>query len=185
MIGGARPEKVVRCFCGTAGVRYLIDGHNLIGQIPGIDLADPDDEIRLVERLKQFTARHRCRCTVVFDGGLPGGKARSLGNSRVEVIFAHSGTNADRIILERLRQHPDGQTLTVVSNDQLIRSEAVRLKMKVLSASEFARRLNERPATPDWDDKPPDGPPSPAEIREWERLFSSRQRQNPRKDKKR
>jgi len=31
---------------------YLIDGHNLIAQMPGFSLSDPDDEARLVLRLR-------------------------------------------------------------------------------------------------------------------------------------
>ena len=35
----------------------LIDGHNLIAKLPGIHLDDPDDEERLVERLRRYQAR--------------------------------------------------------------------------------------------------------------------------------
>ena len=52
----------------------LIDGHNLIGQMPDIDLADPDEESKLVHRLKRYCRQHNRRATVVFDAGLPGGK---------------------------------------------------------------------------------------------------------------
>jgi hypothetical protein len=33
---------------------FLIDGHNLIGALPDLDLDDPDDEARLVERLQRL-----------------------------------------------------------------------------------------------------------------------------------
>ena len=36
---------------------FLIDGHNLIGRMPGISLDDPDDEARLVAQLRAFCAR--------------------------------------------------------------------------------------------------------------------------------
>ena len=38
---------------------YLIDGHNLIGQMPGLSLDDPHDEAKLVERLKQLHGPQR------------------------------------------------------------------------------------------------------------------------------
>jgi len=152
-------------------MHYLIDGHNLIDQMPDISLSDPEDEAKLVQRLKQFAARHRCRCTVVFDHGLPGGLARQLSNSQVEVIFAHSGTDADRIIQQRLRAQVDRRALTVVSNDRQVIAEAARLKIAVVPSSDFARRLVRSAAASAWDDKPPDRPLSPAELQEWERLF--------------
>ena len=35
-------------------MNYIIDGHNLISQLPGIDLNMPDDEQRLIELLILF-----------------------------------------------------------------------------------------------------------------------------------
>lgn len=155
-------------------MHYLIDGHNLIDQMPDISLSDPQDEAKLVQRLKQFAARHRCRCTVVFDHGLPGGPAQHLSNSQVEVIFAHSGTDADRIIQQRLKAQVDRRALAVVSNDQQVIAEAARLKIAAISSCDFARRLIGNTAVSAGDDKPPDRPLSPAELQEWERLFGHR-----------
>ena len=33
-------------------MHYLIDGHNLIARVPGLSLADPDDEVKLLQLLK-------------------------------------------------------------------------------------------------------------------------------------
>ena len=38
---------------------YLIDGHNLIGQLADIDLDDPNDESLLVQKLNGWTSRTR------------------------------------------------------------------------------------------------------------------------------
>ncbi|GIV81261.1 MAG: hypothetical protein KatS3mg051_0615 [Anaerolineae bacterium] len=154
-------------------MRYLIDGHNLIDQLPDISLSDPDDEVRLVERLKGFCARQRCRCTVVFDQGLPGGKARDLSNSQVEVVFAYSGSSADRVIIARLRNVRDRKGITVVSGDQSIVAEARRLKIAVISSAEFARRMGQRAIPRNTDDKPLDRPLTRDELSEWERFFGS------------
>ena len=48
-------------------------------------------------------ARNGKRCTVIFDGGLPGGWSRDLSTYSVQAVFAHGGTSADAIILERIR----------------------------------------------------------------------------------
>ena len=34
-------------------MHYLIDGHNLIARVPGLSLADPDDEVKLLQLLKR------------------------------------------------------------------------------------------------------------------------------------
>lgn len=36
---------------------YIIDGHNLIGVLPDIHLNQPDDEQRLLARLRGYRAR--------------------------------------------------------------------------------------------------------------------------------
>ena len=38
---------------------YLIDGHNLIGQLPDLSLTDPDDEAKLVQKLTGFPRARR------------------------------------------------------------------------------------------------------------------------------
>jgi len=47
----------------------LIDGHNLIGRMPVLSLADPDDERQLVTLLLAYRARTKKAVTVVFDPG--------------------------------------------------------------------------------------------------------------------
>ncbi len=148
---------------------YLIDGHNLIGQLPGITLQDPDDELRLVERLRGVMGRKRARCTVVFDAGLPGGPSRELSTPSVQVVFAHSGTTADRIILERIRNARDATRWIVVTNDQAIASQARRRGMRVMWSGVFAREMSAPAPIPD--DENPNPHVTPDELDEWLALF--------------
>ena len=147
---------------------YLIDGHNLIGQLPDLDLDDPHDEAKLVERLKSFMGRKRKRCTVIFDGGLPGGKSRDLSTHSVRVVFAHGGTNADRIIMERIRNTRDSGKLTIVSADHEIIDVARRQRMQVVAPSAFADEMN-APSIPDDDN--PNPHLSAHEVDDWLRIF--------------
>src|SRR5512139_530840 len=89
---------------GLTPVPYLIDGHNLIAQMPDLTLDDPNDEVKLVLRLRQFAGRKKQSITVVFDHGIPGGWSSQLSTGPVKVIFAGSHSNADRIIMERIRE---------------------------------------------------------------------------------
>jgi predicted RNA-binding protein with PIN domain len=152
-------------------VPYLIDGHNLIGQIVDLRLDDPHDEAKLVERLKSTMARQQKRCVVVFDGGLPGGLSRDLSTGSVQAIFAHGGTTADAIIMERLRHLRDPGSWIVVSADHEITDAAARRRVRVMSPAEFAARMS-GPAVPD-DDENPDPHLSPNEVEDWLRLFGA------------
>jgi uncharacterized protein len=151
-------------------VPYLIDGHNLIGKIAGLSLDDPHDEAKLVERLKAFMVRKRKQCTVVFDRGLPGGTSRDLSTHSVKAVFAHSGTTADRIIIERIRdaRHPAG--LIVVSADREILNVAERRGARVISPTVFATELEARPVPNDSDPNPH---VSPGEVEHWLRIFGA------------
>jgi hypothetical protein len=147
---------------------YLIDGHNLIGQLKDLSLDDPHDEARLVERLKSFAARKGARCVVVFDGGLPGGLSRDLSTHSVQVVFAHGGTSADAIILERIGSLHDPDNWTVVSADRTIVEAAERRRVRVLPPAGFIQALA-TPAAPN--DRNRDPHLTPGEIDEWLALF--------------
>lgn len=119
---------------------YIIDGHNLIGQIPDISLDDPNDEAKLVQKLAGFAARTGKRCTVIFDSGLPGGKSR-MSSASVEVIFASDRTNADRVILGRIRGISDASNWTVVSSDNAVLEAARKKGMQGVKSADFAQIL--------------------------------------------
>ncbi len=154
---------------------YLIDGHNLIGQLPDLSLDDPHDEAKLIERLKGFMAHRRKRCTVVFDGGLPGGPSRDLSTGSVRVIFAHGGTTADRIILERLHNTADTHAWVVVTADREIIAEAQRCHARVQSPADFAREMHSSHEThaPTTLKDNPNPRLSPQDVEEWLRLFGA------------
>jgi hypothetical protein len=147
---------------------YLIDGHNLIGQLPDISLEDPNDEAKLVQKLVGFAARSRSQCVVVFDQGLPGGQS-SMSTHSVRVIFASSQhSTADKVMIERINNTQDVAEWTVVSSDQAVVDTARRRGMKILRAPEFTRLLN-RPRGKQ--DESVEVYPSAEEVEEWLKLF--------------
>ena len=152
---------------------YLIDGHNLIAQMPGLSLSDPDDEAQLVLRLRQFVGRKRQKITVVFDHGIPGGWSRDLSTGPVKVVFAGSHSNADRVILERIREAARPRDIKLVTSDRDLRQKAEVYRVEMITSQDFALTLL----------KPPPGDPeaqpderedvwlSKDEVKEWMRLF--------------
>jgi uncharacterized protein len=138
---------------------YIIDGHNLIGVLPDIDLADPDDEARLLERLRAYRARatHAGPMIVFFDAGP---RAREIASSIlassarreappsslvVEARFADPGQTADDAIVAFLRGAvgQPGQ-YAVVTDDQELTRRVRALGASAIRASEFAKRLAPR-----------------------------------------
>jgi predicted RNA-binding protein with PIN domain len=149
----------------------LIDGHNLISALPDIDLDDPHDEAKLVEKLKGYCGRTGKSCTVVFDQGIPGGQSRDLSAGPVRVIFAAAyRTSADRVIRERIREARDPGALTVVSSDHEVRAAALQRNMRVLTSEAFADLMHEA-MTPEGDDETDDVHLSEAEVNDWLRFF--------------
>mgnify|MGYP001088374273 CR=1 FL=1 len=146
----------------------LIDGHNLIGQMPDLHLDDPEDEAKLAARLRTYCARTGRRVTVVFDQGLPGGRSRELSGGGVEVVFASPGRSADGVLRERIRRARDPRGLIVVTSDQAIGAEARARGARVVRSEAFAAQLS---APPPAVETGPDRHLSPQEVEEWLRVF--------------
>ena len=139
---------------------YIIDGHNLIGVLPDIHLGDPNDEARLLERLRSYRARATLRAgpmIVFFDAGPgsdetpPGIPARRPGRRTsgyspgVEARFAGPGQTADDAIVTFLRGVPEPGQYAVVTDDQELTRRVRALGASATRASEFATRLAPRP----------------------------------------
>lgn len=149
---------------------YLIDGHNLIGQLPDLQLDDPDDEAKLVQKLAGWSARTRRQCVVVFDAGLPGGTSR-MSTKTVRVVFASQTSSADKVIIDRIYKEKHPKNWTVVSSDNGVLDIAKRQGMQILKAMEFARLLQRPiPIRPDLGEAV-DVKLSADEVDEWLKLF--------------
>ena len=148
---------------------YLIDGHNLIGQTPGMSLADPDDERKLVTRLSAYLMRVRKKGTVIFDNGQPGG-AGQWSSAVLQVVFARTPASADDLIRRRLAGEKNPRGLVVVSSDQAVAVAARAAHAQVQSSAEFAKQMLKKPAAAAKDDSPL----SEEEILAWEKEFKRR-----------
>jgi predicted RNA-binding protein with PIN domain len=147
----------------------LIDGHNLIGRLPDISLADADDEAWLVSRLQAYAGRTGKRVTVVFDRGMPGGDSRALSSGRVQVVFAPTGRNADRLLKARIRRARDPGGLTVVTSDREVIAMAQDRGARVVRAGAFVSDLDAPPAPVVGGKR--DVHLSPEEVEAWLALF--------------
>ena len=124
---------------------FLVDGHNLIGQLQDLTLDDPQDEAKLTMAVKRFCMRGNIKATIIFDNGLPGGVSKQLSNSLVTVIFAPSGTQADSLLMRRAREIGNLKDVVLVTSDRRITRLAYAYGMTSMSSEEFALLLGFRP----------------------------------------
>lgn len=157
-------------------MHYLIDGHNLIARVPGLSLADPDDEAKLVQLLKRWAAADtRRKVTVIFDKGLPGGEAKHLSGGGVRALFAPDNRSADALLIRRIEGIDDPAQYTVVTSDGVILRAAQRRRVPTQRSEQFAvAMVNERTfptAAPPAADAHANPRLSPNEVNEWLELF--------------
>lgn len=155
---------------------YLIDGHNVIGQLPDINLADPDDEVKLILKLRSFAGRMGKKITVVFDSGLPAGYEKTLSTPSVQVHFAPSNSSADAVIMNMIRKIKHPNSWILVTSDSMVASLGRERKMQVITAQHFAQALNapsstKKKSTAAIPSAKAEPNLSKAEVDEWLRLF--------------
>lgn len=141
---------------------WLIDGHNLIGQLQDLSLDDPYDEAKLSMAIRSYCMRAQMKATVIFDNGLPGGVSRQLSNSQVTVIFAPPRTNADLLIMQRAKDMHHERNFVLVTSDRRILRLAYAYGIETMASEEFALLIGFRPV-----ETPPEPakPDQPAEVR--------------------
>lgn len=151
---------------------YIIDGHNLIGRMPGIELNDIDDERQLIELLVEFSGQAQKDIEVFFDNAPPG-QMRVQRFGRVVARFVRAGLTADEAIRHRLeRLGREARNWTVVSSDRTVQTSARAAGAQVQEAGAFARLLQNKlegeTGTPI---HPREAALSPDEVDDWLRLF--------------
>ena len=154
---------------------YIIDGHNLIPNIPGLDLEDIDDELRLVELLQAYCQSARQRVDVYFDNAPPG-FARGQKYGAVTAHFVRQGTTADTAIQRRLeRMGKAAKNWTVVSSDGQVQAAARAARAHFMPADSFAQHLGKvlKGKTPEGE-RTSDEELSQAELDEWLDLFGGK-----------
>ena len=123
---------------------YLIDGHNLIGKLPDIQLSDPDDEQKLVKRLNDWCLIDgRRKIKVFFDAGEFGGLGDMLSRPAVRVQFSRVGQTADTVIVQYLQSIKNPQEFTLVTSDREIIYAARKRRVGYILSEEFAVLLAE------------------------------------------
>ncbi len=151
-------------------MRYLIDGHNLIPHIDGLNLRQEDDEQRLIGLLQDFCRTQRASVEVYFDNAAPGqAPQRSFGS--VTAHFVRRGQTADAAILQRLISiKRSARQWCVVSSDQRVRAGAREAQAKLMQSEEFARLMQSTPRG-GAAEKPLEAPLGEEDVEAWLQFF--------------
>ena len=154
-------------------MQWLIDGHNLIGQMPNLRLDDAHDEEELLEYLRRYRARTGHTVTVVFDAGQDYQPAKTHQQGGITVQFVRQGQTADQVLIRRIHQVKNPQAVMVVTSDREVEQAARQARIRVVSAQEFARRLHQ-PTSLAEEKGQTDIELSPDEVDEWLTIFNRR-----------
>jgi predicted RNA-binding protein with PIN domain len=151
-------------------MKLVIDGHNLIPNVPGLNLAQMDDEQFLLDRLQVYCRIRRTGMDVFFDKAPPGySGTRKIG--QISAHFIRQGQTADDAILDFVRrQGHAAQAVRVITSDRRVAVEARALGAAVQSSQEFAADLEQalrQAASTTRTDPHVD----PDELEEWLRMF--------------
>jgi uncharacterized protein len=127
-------------------VPYFFDGHNLLGQTPGLSLRSPEDRRRLVSILASFCRDRRCRMTVFFDGEPPAGwPAAPSQIGGVRVLHSGRGNSADDLILETIRKSRAPADVTLVTSDRALYERGRHLGAKAILGHAFREMMARSP----------------------------------------
>ena len=121
---------------------YLIDGHNLIGKIPSLNLDDLDDEKELIQLLQRYCQETGKDAEVYFDHSAMARHLKRLGNAAAN--------------------------WTVVSSDREVLASAKRSRARILSSEDFSQELIAESTSAGSADSPTI---SEDEIDDWLKLF--------------
>jgi predicted RNA-binding protein with PIN domain len=122
-------------------MRILVDGHNLIPNLPGLHLGEIDVEKALIGLLQIYARQSRHKVEVFFDGAPPG-KAGARVYAPVTARFVSERTIADHAIRSHLQaMGAEAKQTLVVSSDRQVQAEARALGAKTQASDQFAREL--------------------------------------------
>lgn len=122
-------------------LHYLLDGYNIIHQMPSSDAQRLEDRrhqlVRFIE-LRRPQGSSRNPVTIVFDG--KAGHWSGPDASGVKVVFTE-GEIADTRIVRMVSQAPNKKSVVVVTDDREVQYAARALGAQVSGVQEFLGRV--------------------------------------------
>lgn len=150
---------------------YIVDGNNVMGQLPGWHRDKSKSRRVLLEKLARFARVKKARVTVVFDGGPDPAAPEGSAFQGVKVLYAERGSDADTRIEYLVGSSKDPRGLTVITSDRhlafLVRSRGASVIRSGEFRSEVDRLLESIPGATDGEQF------EVGDINTWLRYFGS------------
>ena len=124
-------------------MKYIIDAYNVIGQLDGIQLNDPD-KVRKFLAWIQRNIKVGMHITGVFDGqndlvGFPMTEKRS----GITIVHTSGQQSADDYIKEKISRLSDASNTIFVTSDRDILHHAKKYRVKTLTSPLFIQLMHQ------------------------------------------
>jgi len=146
---------------------YLIDGNNVMAQIPGWRRDMSGAKKSLLLALAALVAARKVKVKAVFDGTPDREFPEGCVYKSVRVHYARTGSDADTRIREMVEQAGSKRDIVVVSSDKPLTSRVKQMGAQVISSGNFRRMLQEAASLEP--EKP--GDQETIEVNEWLKIF--------------
>ncbi|MFQ6082895.1 MAG: NYN domain-containing protein [Candidatus Aminicenantia bacterium] len=156
---------------------YLIDGNNLIGHTPNLELNNRESRYRLILRLFRFQRLKKSKVTIVFDGQPDANLAQlNFSRKKFNIIFSDITFSADSKIKEIISAKKYLKDLHVVSSDRELTNFVKSKGARVIKCSEFNKQIKklfkeENERRKDWKEEKD---LSPLEVKHWLEIFKQK-----------
>ena len=146
---------------------YLVDGNNLIGINPTLEIGSQESRDYIIKRLLKFHRITKKRIILVFDGAPDPFPARmELSPKNFVVIFPKFGESADDVIKRAMKPG-----MILVTSDAELIEYARKRRIKCITSRNFWHLIStvkeEGREKPDWN-------PTPQEIEAWLKIFEKK-----------
>jgi predicted RNA-binding protein with PIN domain len=153
---------------------YIIDGYNVIHAIPSLHktlLHDAESSRELfIHSVSQLTHQKKFRCSIVFDGSVPGDFHKQSLHAPVHVLYSFP-LSADNKIKNMIEQSKNRSKLVIITSDREILSFAKNYSCQTYSSKYFANFLKE--TDPIVTEKS-DTVLTPSQVNEWLKIFGEK-----------
>lgn len=153
---------------------YLIDGNNLIGYLPSLEIKAPESQYELISRLIIFQKIKNTRVMVVFDGPPnPNLSEEDFKGMSFYVFYPDFDQNADDVIKKIISKETDLRRFFVVSSDKEIKFFAKSKGAQSLNCQEFNKQLKKavKKYKKIMELEKNVELPSPLEVKFWSKIF--------------
>ena len=153
---------------------YIIDGNNLIGCSPDIELSDPESRNKLISLLRRYQRNRNNKIILVFDGEPDGIGSRDDPSSKFTIRYPTYGHTADEEIKRQLSGYTTCKDVVLVTSDRELKTFARDKGARTVNSIEFyfeLKRVNRIQGARDESQKRIEASISNREVDQWLKIF--------------